>query len=379
VNAFDDISREDSGPPKQDERLFAYLNRSDRIEAHRVRLNFDDWLSHYPEDKRQSLISRFRSPINDQHLSAFFELFLHEFLLRRKCKIIAIEPTLAHTSKSPDFLVESIAGERFYLEAVIATGRSDEVTKATSRLNTALAAIDAIECPSHFLDLTVRGMPTAPITIRKLKHELRSWIASLPVGEQSKDMSPFKYDEHGAKIRLRAWPRQNKNTSGRAIGARFSSGWEAASFPGLRSSIEGKASRYGNLDHPYVVAVNLVDHFFYEINMLDILLGSARTEIFLAADGTAVERNSREKDGVWMRPRGPSKTGLSAVLTLKSIDPWNFASRNALLIRNPTARAVLPAMDFGIDELVEQGGQYQRIDGARMGAILGLPENWPEE
>jgi hypothetical protein len=100
--------------------------------------------------------------MDDQHSSAFFELFLHHLVLARGCKVLAIEPKLDHTDESPDFLLETPKQERFYLEAAMATGRSNQETSAQVRLNTALSAIDEMPSPNHFLALTVDGTPSAP-------------------------------------------------------------------------------------------------------------------------------------------------------------------------------------------------------------------------
>ena len=45
---FDDIPRADVGPQEHGEPAFAYLNRSGRREADRVRRLVDEWLSRYP-------------------------------------------------------------------------------------------------------------------------------------------------------------------------------------------------------------------------------------------------------------------------------------------------------------------------------------------
>jgi hypothetical protein len=67
MTIFDDIIREDTDPPHQDETAYAYLNRSGRPEADRVRQLVDDWLTHDPAHDRGSLVGRLRSVIDDQH------------------------------------------------------------------------------------------------------------------------------------------------------------------------------------------------------------------------------------------------------------------------------------------------------------------------
>lgn len=158
MNIFDDNSRDDMGPPSQDETQFAYLNRSGRAEATRVREKLDAWFAAYPEAHRDALVGRFRSAIDDLHRSAFFELFLYHFLLARGYKVLAIEPKLEHTDKSPDFLVENSKGERLYVEAVQASGLSNREVAAQARLNTALEAIDS--SPPPFTSLTSK-LPAA--------------------------------------------------------------------------------------------------------------------------------------------------------------------------------------------------------------------------
>lgn len=196
MSIFDDISRTDTAPPLQNETAFGYLNRSGRVEAGRVRHNVDLWLDHYPVEHRDALIARFRSSIDDHHLSAFFELFLYELMLARKFTVVAIEPPLAHTRKSPDFLVEDSNGLRFYLEAAFATGRSRGEVGAQARLNEALAAIDGTLSPEHFLDITVQGVPTAPVSINRMRKELKRWIRGLPNGAKAENAAPFHFDEH---------------------------------------------------------------------------------------------------------------------------------------------------------------------------------------
>lgn len=379
VHIFDDIAHELDDPPQQDETAFAYLNRSGRAEAERVRQLVVRWFDHYPAEKRDGLLARFRSPIDDQHDSAFFELFLHEFVLTCGHKIVAIEPLLAGTRKSPDFLVESVPGGRFYLEAVLATGRSQEEARAQARLNQALAAVDKTPSPGHFVDLYVRGVPGAPITIKKLTVGLRQWIAGLPDDRGAFEVVPFVFEEHGLYIRLHAWPRHNPERAARAIGVRHFPHPQEKAYDDIRDALEKKASRYGALDHPYVVAVNAMHLFQHADAVMDAVLGTPLTAVRIGRDGKVVAEDDRRPDGVWYGPRGPRKKGLSAVLLTGGINPWNFASHLARLVRNPWASKPLPRIALGIDEFNPVDGSFYRIDGAKLGSIFGLPKGWPED
>ena len=145
----------------------------------------------------------------------------------------------------------------------------------------------------------------------------------------------------------------------------------------IRGALEKKASRYGDLDHPYVVAVNALGLFHHEVDAFDALLGTAVTQMREFNDGTFRTEDTRKPDGVWVGPKGPRRRGLSAVFSTEQIDPWNFASRHARLIRNPWSIAVLPPIALGVDEFAPIDGNFRRTEGMIVGRIFGLPEAWP--
>lgn len=216
MTVFSQGPRCDARPPYPKESAFAHLDRSARTEADALRSLIEDWLSFYPPGEAPGLAARLRSPRDDQHRSAFFELLLHRLLGSLGHRILAVEPKLPHTWKSPDFLVEG-----FYLEAITAQGDD------------------------------------------------------------------------------------------------------------LHAVLKRKASRYGALDLPLVVAVN-----------------SSCDEAGLR----------RALDELWHGPRGPQRRTLSAVLAFGPADPWNFRDSPIRLIRNPWAAIPLPATGLG--------------DGSRVGELV---------
>ena len=381
MSVFDDISREDTGVPSQDETQFAYLNRSGRAEAARVREKVDAWFAAYPDSHRDALVARFKSTIDDQHRSAFFELLLYHLLLARGCKVLAIEPKLEHTDKSPDFLAENAMQEHFYVEAVQASGLSNQEVAAQARLNTALSAIDSTPSPSHFLDLLVIGSPTKPLSTKKLKAGLKSWIAGLPADETAWQAAPFVWEEHGAKIQLNAWTRNKFDEKGRAIGMRRFPATRIDPSQEIRPALKKKASRYGKLDHPYLVAINALSIHHSELAVTDALLGTPYIQLSKSPSGEEIVEHLHRPDGIWYGPPNgqPQNTRLSGVLALMKIDPWNFAGKTGLLIPNPWAAKPLPQLGFGTAEYVVVDNQYERKEGEPMHKLVGLPAVWPEE
>jgi len=380
MSIFDNTPRDDMEPLPAGEAQFAYLSRSGRPEAARVRDRAEAWFASYPDTHRDDLVARFRSAIDDQHQSAFFELFLYHLLQTRGCKVLEIEPKLAHTDKSPDFLAENAKQERFYVEAVQASGLSNQDVAARARLNTALSVIDRTSSPLHFLELKVTGSPTKPLSINKLKAGLKSWIAGLPADATATQAAPFIWDEHGAKIQLNAWTRGKPDEKERAIGIRRTPVTWINPSQEIRPGLKKKASRYGQLDHPYLVALNALGTHHNELAVIDALLGTPYIEISNGPNGEEIVKDLRRPDGIWHGPPDgkPQNTRMSGVLALMRIDPWNFASKTGLLIPNPWAVKPLPQIGLGTAELVVVGDEYGRKEGKPMHELLNIPANWPE-
>jgi hypothetical protein len=217
VTVFTAGPRFDARPPAPKESAFAYLDRSARAAADMARSAIEIWFADYTQPEAATLAARLRSRLDHQHRAAFFELLLYRWLLVLGHRVVEIEPKLADTWKSPDFLVESAGGGRFYLEAV-STEQDD-----------------------------------------------------------------------------------------------------------LHAALKRKASRYGTLDLPLVVAVN--------------------TRRDTAGVSQALVGESGE-DGLWRGPRGSQRRGLSAVLAFAWLDPWCFAQSRMGLFRHPDAERPLFPVDL---------------------------------
>ena len=134
MSLFDTIRRDDIRAKFYSEPDFRYLNFSARPGVQRIRETVDDWFSRYPEACRAEFRARFREADDYHHRSAFFELFLHELLLRLRCQI-EIHPKIEGVPRRPDFRFRSADGTCCYLEAVLATDETREETAARARMN----------------------------------------------------------------------------------------------------------------------------------------------------------------------------------------------------------------------------------------------------
>lgn len=384
---FDQGHRDIHGPADHLVSQFEYLNRSDRDEAGRVRTLVEELFLRYPAEAQDSLRTRLRSADDNQHLAAAFELVLHELLLRSGCQILAVEPSLEGTGRSPDFLAQSEAGVRFYLEATLATGRSRNQVGADRRLSEALQAIDSVQSPDFFLDVHIDGTPEAPVSGRQLRRRLADWLDTLDYAQITAQRNGeatarpiFSYEQHGVRFRIAVMPRrQTRGTSerGRAIAGRMLAPISVQPQEPIRSAVIGKARRYGDLDAPYIVAVNALSTYASEEDAVNALFGAKVVSVRQTSDGFE-DRIGRDTDGVWCGPQGPVNTRVSGVLSTERLGPWSLGQRRARLFVNPWARRPLVASPLAIDIREVRDERLHRTAGSSIAELLELPEGWPE-
>jgi hypothetical protein len=128
----------------------------------------------------------------------------------------------------------------------------------------------------------------------------------------------------------------------------------------IRPAVKKRATCYGKLDHPYLVALNALSTHHSEEAVIDALLWTPFVRLSKGPDGEEIVEELRQPNGIWYGPPngGPQNTRMGDVLPLKRIDPWNFASKTGLFFPNPWAAKPLPKLGLGTAEFVLQGNQY---------------------
>lgn len=377
MSVFDRIERTDLEPASHLIGKFDYLNESARPEAAQVRDIVDFFFDNYPGSHSDEMRNRLRSRDNQLHRSTFFELALHELLIRRGFEVLEIEPTLAN-GKSPDFLVAAPDGTRFYLEATLA---GDGASRgAEQRMRDALQAIDDVQSPDFFLSVHSHGYPSQSIPVGQLRRDLQAHVDGLnyealrEAFEHNEALPVFRREWHGAQFSIEVVPKGTRGQRGRAMGVRMLAPLQVQPQEPIKSAILRKATRYGDLDLPYVVAVNAIEDYAGEDSAIDALFGSPAVEHAMDRP----PRPIRLRDGVWYGPRGARNTRVSAVLSTERLSPWDLARRSARLFHNPWARRPLPQLPLGVEirQLIE--GRWQVEAGSSFQELFGLPEDWPE-
>jgi hypothetical protein len=246
------------GPAEYTEPDFAYLDRSSRFEARRIRDLLESWFSHYPDTEKEQFKRRFQS---SQFTSAFFELYVYELLIRLGCSL-EIHPNLpSNTKKHPEFLVRDPSGEEFYLEATLAK-KSDLETAVAARLSTFYDTINRLVLRDFYVTIQVRGLPDRPLPGRRIRESLRrkcatlnpDEVADLPTFDLDELLGPNQFQHNGWNI-LFSLVRKSAETPTKL--ARAGANWDR-SVDAIRKAAKEKGRRYGKLAKPYVIAINVL-------------------------------------------------------------------------------------------------------------------------
>jgi hypothetical protein len=382
MSLFDDIARTDLDDALWREPHFSYLNRSARSTFVTIRATLDEWFRHVPVERRNALRQRFRSLNNNQHDSALFELVLHEMLLRLGCTVVW-EPTIGDRSTRPDFLVQTPDGQRFYLEATVVTGKSAEEAAAEARMNEVYDAINRLESPNFFIGVCVFGAPRSPVPAKRLRRFLAARLAELDPDEvnarfnaRDPDGLPrWRFEHDGWIVDFFPIPKRDEARGRpgiRPLAMFYNANVTLDIVEHVRKAVESKASRYGQLDLPYLIAVN-VREAFREKEFCNALFGDLTCQFDTASGAMS---GTHRPNGAWS---GRKHTRVSAVLIADNLHPYRAAQASVAIWHNPWAARPATGLLPSITHYLPVNGRIQRRDGRTLGDLLNLPAGWPGE
>jgi hypothetical protein len=386
---FGEHLRTDTDLKSRCESEWAYLDRSDRVEARRVRAFLNRWAAEYPAAEQDELSARLRSEDDRKFESASFEITLFALLRSLGCDVV-VHPALRNGSdKHPDFLATTPSGEPLYAEAATTSGHSHERAAATRRANTVLDLIDGrVVSPDLFLFLDVEGEPETPPEGRKLVDDLQQWIdgldsdtvsARIETGQGLEHAPQMTWEHEGWKVVFSAVPmRPDACGKGhRPVGAVVGEVLVVDDRKSIRDAVLAKGGRYGELELPFLVCVNFEGLGIDERDEIEALFGQEQLVRYVS-DPAAELVARRRPNGAWTGRRGPRYTRVSAAWLFRSVSPWNVASRKSTVYLNPWSSKPLPAIFRELDHAVVVDNEMNTRRGRSLSDVLGLPADWPE-
>jgi hypothetical protein len=297
-----------------------------------------------------------------------------------------LHPTLRASTKNPDFLVHADVPGEFYLEAVAPTDVSDK--GARQRAGTLLDGLDTkLANANYWLSITVEQYSKQNGSPKRFRRFVEDALANLPAAPVtiatglSEQLEPrrFEYKEDGWIIEFAAFPKAEvlRGKTG-AIGMEFSGFQDVVVHQRLRTALETKAKKYGELGLPYIIAVNTNDMFGDEHELLMALFGIGATPTRRGATPLGPQIRL-PNDGLWIKAGRPRNTQVGGVLFTQRVSPGNLGSATATLYQNPWATrsytgalTQLPTAIFSVD-----GSEYETRAGRSLQLVLNIEAGWP--
>lgn len=321
------------------ESLYSYYCRSKRKEVIAVRQFLNMIIVDYPD--RDGLISRFKSRKDSEFHSAEFELLLFHALASNGFEL-EIHPEVEDSNNRPDFLVKASGVPLFYLEAVLASQKTEN--ENANKL--VQSAIDVFSKHSHHhfnVCVKTNGVPTRAINESKLIREVKAWLDSLDPDSRGSDgyEREFIFAKETFSMNLTAMPlpMELRGKSERMLGLITGLGGWVDPVSGIRNAVKDKGRRYGRPSLPFLVAVNVSGLSVRPEDEVSALFGGEVIRINVETDETHLDR---EQNGAWTSEKGPQLRRVSGVWIFRNFHAARFGTGDPTLYLNPWADYNLP-------------------------------------
>ncbi|MDC5611720.1 hypothetical protein OIN81_17870 [Acinetobacter baumannii] len=383
---FRNFIRTDHNVIQANESEFTFLERCAWPKVENIRLLLQECFKNYPDTEKDDIIARLKSGDSRHFASSTFELFLHEYLFRQGCVLLP-HPELPNGSlKRPDFLVSLPDGQQFYLEAVCATEDIGKNDSTEALKDWALEYVNSRPHQNFVLSIDSFGESITQPSGKKLYGVIKSWLDSLDpeivLAECNingySSLPEINWSHEGWEITIQAIPleAEYRGTHDQLIGIRGHGATWIDSWTPIRKAIQKKTDRYGQLDLPLVVAVNVRSFRLQLTDEMQALFGGEKLTFNLG------DLNSpnfcKHTDGAWLGPTGPRGRKCSGAWLFENISPYNLANVKHSLYVNPWAYKPLPNSAFIMPNRHVYESGVKLIVGSSFKEIFNLSPNWPE-
>jgi len=372
------------GPRSEQESAYEYLNRSARPEAEWLRNLLEIWFTRFPEESREELAKRFRSRDDREHLSAFFELYCYTLLVAQGFKV-ECHQGVSNVASRPDFRVSKEGTHPFFMECTLSTDPGS-TRGEQARLNQLLEYLNKnLKSPEFFVMLTIFEIGPNSAPAAKISSFLEQFLKTLDPDTVARDFQKrgpdafpkVQWCRKGWRLEFCFVPKQPKARGKeglRPIGGVMMPTRGCDSRRALLNALRDKATKYGHLPGPYIIAVAASDPTLNDVDVEETLFGSVHVSMDKA---TGAAKIRRIPNGFWHGPKGIQNQRVSGVLIFTNLDPWSVRETTGVLWHNPWASNPLdPSIWAGPQRVFSIETQStQLIQGVSFPAILGIGES----
>lgn len=313
------------------------------IEHYKINSEF---LRLYPKEHMEEMLIRLSS--KDRHISqsAHFEVFCYNFFYNKGYKI-DLHPIMDN-NKRPDFKVynDKIS---FYLEAtVIKEEKYSKIVNIQNKVITYLKE-NLTDCKYYML------LNFSKINIDKelKKKKLRDFILNLEKelnnANYSEDIHLF--EDSGWTIEISFFAKVDEYSNPEdIINQYFPNFIPKGDYKSVQKSLEKKASKYGKLELPYILAICYYE-YAVSLNERDLINALFGNQVYIPE----IKKICKEKNGLWYSDKNCNNSKnrtLSGVLYFENFRNDNsFYNVKPKLLMNPWAQNPILLEEIGIKNI----------------------------
>ncbi len=364
------------------EDSFSFYDRCDWPAIQNVRQLINNWAEKYPEIDRGELPGRLKTDFD----STFFELFIFSFFSTLGFEL-SPHPKLPHTSKRCDFQVTGL-NKQFYLECISTNGLSDTERARKNTENYFYDFFNQLNLPGFYIKIAkLEFKDTSYSAFKKIRDYLNVQINAIdpdsvvfPTLREFSDLPSIVHDDPKFLLRIELIPKDKnaRGKSGRAIGVSTTKFHIGGFGHVIADAIKRKATRYGTLNHPYLIAIDVKTELpIDEYDIEDALfgdLGQQRVPSILRAE-TAVPLTV---EASFFAIGKPIHTRASAIM-VTNVSPTNLADAKYWIYYHPLAARELALDDQDLHSHRIGKNGIVVTKGREIKDILSIPSDWPGE
>ncbi|MCL5247576.1 hypothetical protein M4I21_17270 [Cellulophaga sp. 20_2_10] len=377
MKLFEDKIRTDKKPAKHNDNTFDFFDRSDSEKGKVIREVLNAWFDNYPQDEKPEFKKRFRKEFS----SSLYELFIHE-LFTKQGFTLESHPILKNSSNRPDFLARG-NGIEFYIEVKEATDKTDSERALENKTNQIYDIVNQTDSPNFFLQIEklnfkTEQQPSAKKVVRYLESKLPEHNPDLVLDNLStlgiKGIPSISFEDQNLSMVIKLMPK-SKEIRGkkgiRPIGMFPSEGFIGGADDSIKSALQKKATRYGELDKPFLICINSKSHRGTDnYDVMDSLFGS--TSVSYSTDpNNKDERIERSMNGFFKDNSGPKYTKVSAVM-INRLVLGHVKEGKYWFVKHPFAQNDLNFDKFEIDKTFVEKNKIIYKEGKSIREILDL-------
>lgn len=377
MKLFQDKIRTDIKPAKHNDNAFDFFDRSNSEKGKVIREVLNTWFDNYSQSDKPEFKKRFRKEFS----SSLYELFIHE-LFTKQGFTLESHPILKNSSDRPDFLAKG-NGIEFYIEVKEATDKTDVERAYENKTNQIYDIVNQTNSPNFWLHIEkinfkTDQQPSAKKVVRYLEIKLPEYDPDLVMNNLNANGIqgiPFiNFEDKNLSIVIKLMPK-SKNIRGkkglRPIGIYPSEGFIGGADDSIKSALSKKASKYGQLDKPFLICINSKSHKGTDnIDVMDSLFGS--TCVSYSTDpNNKDERIEHGLNGFFKDSYGAKHTKISAVMINKLV-LGNIKEGEYWFVKHPFAKNDLNFDKFEIDKTFVEKNEIVSVRGKSIREILDL-------